>query len=499
MMCLSKDDFVERYSRAARAGDAALFIGAGLSRPADLPDWRNLLRDVATSLGLDIDRETDLLAVAQFHVNEMQQNYALLNDLILEKFARTVQITENHAILARLPVSTIWTTNYDHLIEDAIKAAGKVPDVKLNHANLAQTRPRRDVVVYKMHGDVDQPQEAVITKDHYEKYESTHPLFTETLKGDLISKTFLFLGFSFTDPNIDYVLSRVRVLLGANQRHHYCIMRQPRRPRGRGKELAEYEYESRKLELRIKDLQRFAIQTVLIEDYAEITELLRRISQHAHQKNIIVSGSARDYGAFGEARLVNLARRIGSEIIARGYNLVSGFGQGLGEHVILGALDGLYRVEKGLESGRLIIRPFPRAPRADEQKQADRRHREDLVSQSGVAYFLCGNREYDGRIDISKGVRAEFDVVKKMERFPIPLGCTGYAAKEIWEEVFKDIDRYFPMGGVQRDFEKLADPGATDDEYINALFAITDKATKWADDRRVRISGGTTLSGRARR
>lgn len=478
-MNTSKDEFVRRYARAVKAGDAALFIGAGMSRPADLPDWRDLLREIATDLKLNIDQESDLVALAQYHVNQKKQNRALLNDAILDKFARNVRTSENHKILARLPISTIWTTNYDHLIEDAIKAAGKIPDVKLNHENLAQTRPGRDVVVCKMHGDMDHPHEAIITKDDYEKYDSSHRLFIENLKGDLVSKTFLFLGFSFTDPNIDYVLSRVRVLLGANQRPHYCIMRQPRRPKGRGEELAEYEYEMRKLSLRIEDLQRFAIETVLIDDYAEITGLLKSISKRAHQKNIFVSGSARDYGTFGEARLVELARRIGREVVARGYNLVSGFGRGLGDHVILGALEGIYEVEKGHEAARTIIRPFPRASQADEQPQVNKRHREDLISQSGAAVFLCGNRDFDGRIGISKGVLEEYDLAKQLDRFPIPLGCTGYAAEEIWKDVQRSIDKLFPMKGVKKYFNVLGDPSRSDEELIEALFAIADKATSW--------------------
>ena len=121
-------------------------------------------------------------------------------------------------------------------------------DIKLTNENLATTKRGRDVVFYKMHGCVSQPQDAVITKDDYESYESMRPLFVGSLKGDLISKTFLFLGFSFTDPNIDYILSRVRVLLGTNVREHFCIMKSMKPPpKPKGRSTADYEYEHRKL------------------------------------------------------------------------------------------------------------------------------------------------------------------------------------------------------------------------------------------------------------
>jgi hypothetical protein len=57
--------------------------------------------------------------------------------------------------------------------------------VKLTKENLAQTRPGRDVVLYKMHGTVDQPHDAILTKEDYETYERKRPLFSESLKGDL--------------------------------------------------------------------------------------------------------------------------------------------------------------------------------------------------------------------------------------------------------------------------------------------------------------------------
>jgi NAD-dependent SIR2 family protein deacetylase len=148
-MSSSTDEFVRHYSRAVRSGEAALFIGAGMSRSAGFVDWRGLLREIAMDMNLDIDRESDLIAVAQYHVNR-KRTRSHLHEAILHEFTKTAQISENHRILARLPISFIWTTNYDTLLEDSIKAAGKTPDVKLTHENLAQIRPGRDVIIYKM-------------------------------------------------------------------------------------------------------------------------------------------------------------------------------------------------------------------------------------------------------------------------------------------------------------------------------------------------------------
>ncbi len=126
---------LDNYSRALRSRRASVLVGAGLSRAADLSDWRGLLREVARELGLDVDREHDLLSLAQYHVNV--RGRARINHLILEEFLKGTTPTVNHELLARLPLAELWTTNYDTLIEDAFAQAGKRVDVKRRTADLA--------------------------------------------------------------------------------------------------------------------------------------------------------------------------------------------------------------------------------------------------------------------------------------------------------------------------------------------------------------------------
>lgn len=90
-----------------------------------------------------------------------------------------------------------------------MKRNNRKADVKTSQESLADNIYDRDAVVYKMHGDVRCPAKAVLTKDDYEIYGYRRPLFRAALQGDLVSKTFLFIGFSFEDPNLDYVLSQI--------------------------------------------------------------------------------------------------------------------------------------------------------------------------------------------------------------------------------------------------------------------------------------------------
>ena len=205
------ETFIRNFSKEIEERNAAIFVGAGLSVPAGYVDWKGLLKPIAEEIGLSVEKEDNLIAIAQYHYNEHGQNRARLSQILINEFDVNARITENHRILARLPISTFWTTNYDRMIERALEQADRRPDVKYTNSHLAITRPRRDAVVYKMHGDVDHPDKAILTKDDYESYHVKMSPFITALSGDLVSKTFLFLGFSFSDPNLDYVLSRIRV------------------------------------------------------------------------------------------------------------------------------------------------------------------------------------------------------------------------------------------------------------------------------------------------
>mgnify|MGYP003362086040 CR=1 FL=1 len=196
------EDFLTKFLKELDENNAAIFVGAGLSKSAGYVDWSGLLADVARSLGLDVTKETDLVRLAQFHINENATNRQQLSQLLIDEFSDLKEPTNNHRILARLPISTFWTTNYDRLIEKALEAAGKRVDSKYTKDQLAITKRGRDAVIYKMHGDIEHPNQAVLSRDDYEKYYQTHGPFVTALSGDLVEKTFLFLGFSFTDPNL---------------------------------------------------------------------------------------------------------------------------------------------------------------------------------------------------------------------------------------------------------------------------------------------------------
>lgn len=215
--------FLNEFSKAITEGYAAIFAGAGLSRSCGYTNWKELVKPFAEEVKLDVNKESDLVAITQYYVNK-KHSRSSINQTIMTEFTKNVQLNDNILMLTKFPITTYWTTNYDRLLEDGLQRNNRKVDVKIDQESLANNIPDRDAILYKMHGDVMNPAKAVLTKDDYEKYEIDHRLFRTALQGDLINKTFLFIGFSFEDPNLKYILSQIRTLLGENIRTHYCFL-----------------------------------------------------------------------------------------------------------------------------------------------------------------------------------------------------------------------------------------------------------------------------------
>lgn len=473
-MDLKKRAFFRDVGKELVEENVAIFAGAGMSTGAGFVNWAELLRPIVEELGLDVDRETDLIALAQYHCNDNANNRSQLNQRLIEEFSREALETENHRILCRLPIRTYWTTNYDKIIESALDKHGKIADVKYTREHLSTTKPRRDAVVYKMHGDVDHPNQAVLTRDDYEKYHVKMDQYLANLKGDLISKTFVFIGFSFTDPNLDYILSRVRVAYERSQRRHYCFMRNAQKRED--EEEAEFDYRARRQEFFVKDLERFNIKTILVDEFEEITEILSQLEENYKSNTMFISGAAHEYAPMDERKALGFVYKLSRALISKGIRIVSGFGLGVGSSVISGALEEKYKDPKSKIDDALVLRPFPQSTEGEEPLQTLwTRYREDMIDYAGIALFLFGNKLQENNVVLSNGMREEYTIARKKGLFVIPIGATGYMAEELWAEVNNEIQRDSRVSENTKElFKKIGDKSSTEDDLIGAVIGILD-------------------------
>ena len=122
---IEKKELINVIEQALYSEELAIFAGAGLSIEAGYCSWEKLLSKPADELKLDIKKENnDLVSLAQFYCNTKKRS--AINELLSSSFPVNMKPTENHKVLSQLPITTYWTTNYDTLIEDALKANNKI-------------------------------------------------------------------------------------------------------------------------------------------------------------------------------------------------------------------------------------------------------------------------------------------------------------------------------------------------------------------------------------
>lgn len=471
--------FINDFLIEINSGDAAIFAGAGLSVPAGFVNWKELLRDLANELNLDIEKEQhDLISVAQYHFNKFKRGK--INNKIINEFTTLTASSENHKILARIGIDTFWTTNYDQLIEKTLEANGKTVEKKIKNVDFSRNIKKRDAIVYKMHGDKDSPDEAVLTKDDYETYNDKRELFSTALRGDLLSKTFLFIGFSFDDPNLQYILGRIKILLKDNTPTHYCFFKEVKETdfndstKTADQIKEDYLYAKIKQELKIEDLVRYGIHAIMIKEYSEITTILLEIEKRIKRRNIFISGAAHDYSPYTEKDANALIHSLSYKLAENNYKIISGFGLGIGSTVINGALDFKLNSNYRNLDDLLILRPFP-------QIQSETKtipeiwtdYRNEMISNAGIAIFIFGNKRVDGKLVNSNGMVEEFEICLKHNVIPIPIGATGYVSKILWEKVMKDIQIYCPdNANLHNAIRTLGKDNLSKEEIINNTIKV---------------------------
>ncbi len=443
------ESFLKNYLAEVEAGSAAIFAGAGLSVPAGFVDWRELLREIADDLQLHVDMENDLVSLAQFHVNRKKSRNRL-NQAIIDKLSVDNVPTQNHKVLARLPIMTWWTTNYDRLIESALKDAGKIVDVKSHFSQLANTRIGRDAIVYKMHGDVERPHEAVVTRDDYESYANDRGPFVSALAGDLVNKTFLFLGFSFTDPNLEQVLARIRLSLRDNNREHYAFFRKRKQMEDEPTEV--FAHGLARQQLVVEDLARYGITVILVDEYSDVEDILAELERRYRRKSIFVSASADDFEPWGRQQVEQFMRSLGQALVQRGLRIATGLGLGVGNALFTGAIEQVLKTRACHIEDSLILRPFPQhIPDPEERQKVWAEYRRRILSEVGVAIFLFGNKVVDDAKVPADGMEREWQIAREMGVVVIPIGATGSSAHTLAEQALAQPDEYLaPLSTNER-------------------------------------------------
>jgi len=290
----------------------------------------------------------------------------------------------------------------------------------------------------------------------------------------------LFVGLSFTDPNIRHVLSLIRESFTEAPPEHFAIVRPPHPDDFESED--EFKARIAQHNLWAKDLRRYGLIAVEIDNYDEVRGLLREIERRVAARRVWVSGSwpIEDGGA-GAAANYALAEDIGRWIGRSGRDLVSGAGMLIGSAAIAGFLDAL-RDRGGWDlNRRLIARPFPQ-PLAGALPDGPKwtMLRQELARQAGAAIFIGGAKCDGDKVVVADGVMEEFEIAREAGVFLLPVGATGGAAAEIAQALIGSDPA--PKGQSIRpsddELRLLLDPATNRQAIVETITTILDRLGK---------------------
>ncbi|GGO77477.1 SIR2 family protein [Nocardioides deserti] len=195
----------DRLGALARRGELALFLGAGVSVPAGLPSWSRMLALLAERTGrrgrLDVER-LSLLDRAQL----LEQQVPDLGRQVAELCGGVGRGSLAHGLLAGLGCREAVTTNYDRLLETAVRAAGGEVAVLPWESPVGAPG-----WVLKLHGDVDHPGSIVLTRRDVVRFAAEVGPTGAMLQNLLLTRHLLVVGSSMTDDNVVRLAQEVQV------------------------------------------------------------------------------------------------------------------------------------------------------------------------------------------------------------------------------------------------------------------------------------------------
>ena len=205
---LIDDDYAEKLARLLLDGKLILFAGAGLSlqakNPADatvrLPLWWDLAEKVAKSRNVNLaDFNGDILDL--FDSIDQTRSRRDLEDAVRDQIpAHEFEPAETHTALAKLPWKRIYTTNYDDLLQRALKERTIIKNERdfelLNRKD--EDRPK----LVHLHGTLEEMH--TLTGEDYQTWQDHHPRAVNRFVTDGMENSILFVGYSNSDPHFKH-------------------------------------------------------------------------------------------------------------------------------------------------------------------------------------------------------------------------------------------------------------------------------------------------------
>lgn len=209
------------------------FIGAGFSKPANLPDWKGLIEKIAyeqeqqcfcqkdnpvnVKVPYDKVRQScldDHLRIAEYYYIKNEKNIGPIRHSLSRQLINEYNPLHSgaHVELVNLGAQQIYTTNYDDLIENTYKKLNLPYQVVALPMHIAVATDNKTQIV-KYHGDLRYEKTLMLTESSYfSRLDFESPMDLK-FRSDILGRSVLFIGYSFSDINIRLLWFRLMQMM----------------------------------------------------------------------------------------------------------------------------------------------------------------------------------------------------------------------------------------------------------------------------------------------
>jgi hypothetical protein len=187
-----------------KTGNVALFIGAGCSISAGLPDSKNLIKSLKQFFSEANQELENFMDLCEDIEETPPYDSVQLHNFIKEKLD-LFEVKESHKILTKYPWSAIFTTNFDNVIETAYntsKERYKSCYSVVQESPSVNISDRSKIYLFKLMGTVDAHDSSssmVLTRSDYHNSLIKRQQYLKLLADYVKSGTIIYIGYSFKD------------------------------------------------------------------------------------------------------------------------------------------------------------------------------------------------------------------------------------------------------------------------------------------------------------
>lgn len=219
-----------------------LFVGAGISSRiiradgTNVPNWNEFVRelvefaymrecfdDAEKCILLDMLNDNKSIPVAQIVIDELKESE--FQSFLSKIFHGLEPKDPIYPLICKMFFRAIVTTNFDTLIEDAFQrfAPQKIKVWTQNDIseNLCQVE---DTFLLKLHGTYERQATVVLGVSGYLECIYKNQIMQELMESLLLTNTFLFVGYSMSDPDMNELIDYINAISGGNSRNHYMAI-----------------------------------------------------------------------------------------------------------------------------------------------------------------------------------------------------------------------------------------------------------------------------------